>query len=496
MTMKFLLPTGAIPIQVQVLIVAVTMSIAAEMTVSAQPDQSQVITLELTLTDQEKCGKEILVHPLTFGQLLLCDTSSIPMSSLGDCRTIASFPADECGFYTIYTNDMEEIHSSILLCPGQKYNLKLVKSGPRQFVLTEESVDPGNINYWWQRSVEGFMHQPLPQQTVPALRQRIEEIGVRGQRMISAIDSIVESNPSSGSDLGELLRIASYYLTAQSQVSEIALAQREWEIGEAGWQLYNNLLAQVGTYSDDHTLTPHRLSWTSNVMYMNPSFLSRQDSSQKEKEFPHNVPIHLYGMRGYDRDLTLALLLVSVYAYDGDEEHRLQADSIVSDQNLGERDVRFKELLECFGNRKEMMNLANDSLYDLQGKSLGLREVVGKPLYLYFWGTWCAPCLKDLDSIKGLAEQIGDLPVEIVGVALFEEDKDAWNTFVKEHQVPGVQLRAEDKLQAYRMMMHYGFYGVPTHMLIDAEGRIIDPHAPDPGEPAYRALLQFVEGGE
>ena len=60
---------------------------------------------------------------------------------------------------------------------------------------------------------------------------------------------------------------------------------------------------------------------------------------------------------------------------------------------------------------------------DLQGlrAELAARQKAGKPVFLNFWATWCAPCMQEMPDLANLAREWGAGGPEMVGVSL-----DGW----------------------------------------------------------------------
>jgi thiol-disulfide isomerase/thioredoxin len=53
---------------------------------------------------------------------------------------------------------------------------------------------------------------------------------------------------------------------------------------------------------------------------------------------------------------------------------------------------------------------------DLDDKSVGLDQYLGKPLVLNFWATWCPPCVKEMPDLEALHQKHSH--VQFVGLAV------------------------------------------------------------------------------
>src|SRR5882672_453579 len=57
---------------------------------------------------------------------------------------------------------------------------------------------------------------------------------------------------------------------------------------------------------------------------------------------------------------------------------------------------------------------------DLDGlrAELQARRKSGRPVFLNFWATWCAPCVDELPALGNLARELGARDPEIIGVSI------------------------------------------------------------------------------
>ena len=132
------------------------------------------------------------------------------------------------------------------------------------------------------------------------------------------------------------------------------------------------------------------------------------------------------------------------------------------------------------------------------GTPFRLSDLRGKYVLLDFWGSWCGPCLAEMPEIKNLHEKYGAARFEkasgfvIVSVAI-EKDEKRWQRALNRLQMPwryhildrATNLRFFDSPIAAQ----YGVRQVPTKILIDAEGHIIEVDI------SPREIAAFLEKG-
>lgn len=102
------------------------------------------------------------------------------------------------------------------------------------------------------------------------------------------------------------------------------------------------------------------------------------------------------------------------------------------------------------------------SLQDLIGQ--------GKPVYLNFWATWCPPCVGEMPHFEALYPKYQN-QIQFLAVSQ-DAKKEAADSFIadKGYTFP-VAWDADQKAG-----QTYGVQAIPTSVLIDAEGKIIDIH--------------------
>lgn len=56
------------------------------------------------------------------------------------------------------------------------------------------------------------------------------------------------------------------------------------------------------------------------------------------------------------------------------------------------------------------------SFPDLEGREVGLKQYLGRPLVVNFWATWCKPCIEEMPDLQALHETYPDMPFLGIGI--------------------------------------------------------------------------------
>ncbi len=105
-------------------------------------------------------------------------------------------------------------------------------------------------------------------------------------------------------------------------------------------------------------------------------------------------------------------------------------------------------------------------LENLEGKSVKLSELKGKPVFLDFWATWCGPCRRALPHTQEFAKKYKD-KAHILAINV-RESKEKVQQFMEQNNYTfPVLLDTEGEVaRAYQVS------GIPQFVIIDAEGKI------------------------
>jgi thiol-disulfide isomerase/thioredoxin len=127
------------------------------------------------------------------------------------------------------------------------------------------------------------------------------------------------------------------------------------------------------------------------------------------------------------------------------------------------------------------------TLPGIDANNYSLSDFRGKLVYIDFWATWCSPCRAEIPHLKTLKEAYTDKPVVFIAISL-DENRSAWENMVKSQELKGYQLHAEKAWQS-EVATNYQIRGVPTFVLIDGAGNIIEYNSPRPSNPEISLML-------
>ncbi|WP_404982068.1 TlpA family protein disulfide reductase [Capnocytophaga granulosa] len=125
---------------------------------------------------------------------------------------------------------------------------------------------------------------------------------------------------------------------------------------------------------------------------------------------------------------------------------------------------------------------------NFNGGTTSLDDFKGKVSYIDIWATWCLPCRGEIPALKELEKKFHGKDVAFVSISI-DQNKDEWKEFVKSEDLKGVQLFAENAFES-QFIQDYGIRQIPTFIIIDKEGKIVNADAPRPSSDEITGLLE------
>ncbi|MGP6158874.1 MAG: TlpA family protein disulfide reductase [Vulcanimicrobiaceae bacterium] len=103
----------------------------------------------------------------------------------------------------------------------------------------------------------------------------------------------------------------------------------------------------------------------------------------------------------------------------------------------------------------------------LRGGAVSLASLHGKPVYINFFASWCAPCNAEAPSIAQLDRKYRSKGLVTLGVDE-EESAARADGFAKKYALPYSVALDDDGT----MGQNYGAVGLPVHVFVDRSGKV------------------------
>lgn len=111
------------------------------------------------------------------------------------------------------------------------------------------------------------------------------------------------------------------------------------------------------------------------------------------------------------------------------------------------------------------------TLQDIDGKTVKLSDFRGKNVVLIFWATWCPDCRGEIPQLKELYARTDPATTVFVSISV-DRKFEALCTYVKEKEVPGVQLFDPAGMKESTIGAAYGVKWIPSLYLIGPDGKV------------------------
>jgi len=187
------------------------------------------------------------------------------------------------------------------------------------------------------------------------------------------------------------------------------------------------------------------------------------------------------------RDLMTRYLVTSSTAYTTDTVFLKWMKNVISParQNnyLVKMIVEKQNVLRELGIGKEAPRFEAS---DISGNAFSYQKFQGKYLFIDIWATWCIPCRMEIPYLEALKKKYAGQPVEFISVSM-DANVNAWKKFVEPienrdqfHSNPAKQFCIREVYHAQL---------IPAFVLIDPQGKIINPTCFRPSDPALGLLI-------
>lgn len=125
----------------------------------------------------------------------------------------------------------------------------------------------------------------------------------------------------------------------------------------------------------------------------------------------------------------------------------------------------------------------------LGGAALDMSAYGGKTVLIDFWTSWCPFCWPEIVHTKEIYEAYHDRGLEVIGISL-DRDRKRLEDWLKSVPLPWTVVHDEKLGWNQPTASYYGVLGVPTMILINADGKVVSIQAR--GEELERQLEKLL----
>lgn len=160
---------------------------------------------------------------------------------------------------------------------------------------------------------------------------------------------------------------------------------------------------------------------------------------------------------------------------------------VLSDQQQGQSTYQ-KALCEGTVGIQPGNCAPNFTVKSLTGEAKELYQTNEKPTYINFWATWCGPCQNEMPMIQKMYQKYKDDINFVVINATMSDDLEDVRGFIVDYKLTMPIYLDQPKQGEKEITSQYKLRGVPTQVLIDADGKILHYR---PGEITEQEFLQL-----
>ncbi len=113
-----------------------------------------------------------------------------------------------------------------------------------------------------------------------------------------------------------------------------------------------------------------------------------------------------------------------------------------------------------------------------------------RPVFIYFWASWCVPCQTEAPVIETLWQEYQNRGYVFLGVNIWDQPEDA-RQFVKQYRLTFPVVADE----ARAVYVEYGVQGLPTAFFVAPGGAVRSQFSGPLDERTLRELLDEIAPG-
>ena len=127
---------------------------------------------------------------------------------------------------------------------------------------------------------------------------------------------------------------------------------------------------------------------------------------------------------------------------------------------------------------------------DSTGKEVKFSSFRGNYVYVDMWATWCRPCCEEIPYMGELEKKFHGKKICFVSLSC-DKDLQAWKKKLRTDRMGGIQLNCGGDPA---FMKFFGIQGIPHFILLDPEGKVVNPNMSRPSQEITVETLSRLKG--
>lgn len=333
------------------------------------------------------------------------------------------------------------------------------------------------------------------------------KVGQYWAAMEEPFNRVMEDMPADSfrlrSDAARSAAMALYDAFAEENPGLLTPAFQDWMMADITYTWAYHLLFYGQVYGGRHFVQPEFFDF----LYEAPS-ISEQVGCEAYRQFLMLLMARQQVKAGKATDNFYA----GQYALAGElldgEAQAFFRSEIISIGFFGER---YREMLPCYNdflqhNRHPLYEEKVQDLYsriirvapgsaapsfrgkDATGHEVSLENLRGRVVYLNFWASWCAACVRKMEVLDQYVADLQSRGVEVVNISI-DENPNNWQSSLTSRHFQGIHLLASSDA-AKNIATAYSVEAVPQYFIIGRDGRFVEKAATNQPEDIRQRLLE------